>query len=148
MTVLTVLPSVCTHYGHPLSFLQQNQARKLKQDLQTTSAIMHCRRDFALLKHSAGSLVWQQLLLLTKQKPLQDQSSPNMMAPNHHFTFGAIGPKLHYQRPPLHGWAQYWISKFGPQAATQITQHHTRIKAVLFVLSKIGLILISQNAMT
>ena len=35
LTVLTVLPSVCTHCGpHQLNFLRQNRARKLKQDLQ------------------------------------------------------------------------------------------------------------------
>ena len=34
LTVLTVLPLVCAHCWHQLILLQQNWARKLKQDLQ------------------------------------------------------------------------------------------------------------------
>ena len=41
MTVLTVLPSICTHYGHQLSLLLQSRVRKLKQDLQNIWRPLH-----------------------------------------------------------------------------------------------------------
>ena len=88
-TVLPVLPSVCAHSGHQLNLLRQNRARKLKQDLQNIwLPRQSCRRDNTPLKDSAQC----SLPCLTSRteasahhadQSMQDQSSTNIMAPNH-----------------------------------------------------------------
>ena len=98
-TVLPVLPSVCAHSGHQLNLLRQNRARKLKQDLQNIwLPRQSCRRDNTPLKDSAQC----SLPCLTSRteasahhadQSMQDQSSTNIMAPNH---LWASGPKLIY----------------------------------------------------
>ena len=102
MTVLTVLPSVCAHCGHPLSSLRQNSVRKLKQDLQNTwQPRQSFRKDNTPLKPSAHSLA--------------DNTDSGFCSPSrsvyavprftkhhwHQITFGASGPKLILPHSPI-----------------------------------------------